>query len=107
MSYLTNATASNFYFSPISKDDVSKIISSLCSKSSFGHDGMSTKFHKTLVPVLLRLLTLIINQSLTAGMFPDQLKIAKVLPIHQKDETTAMDNYIPISLLPAISRVKL
>ena len=67
MSYLTNATASNFYFSPSSKDDVSKIIASLCSNSSFGHDGMSTTFHKTLVPVLLRLLTLIINQSLTAG----------------------------------------
>ena len=28
-SYLTNVTASNFYFSPISQDDVSKIIASL------------------------------------------------------------------------------
>ena len=104
-SYLTNASASNFYFSPISQDDVSKIIASLRYKSSFGHDGMSTKFLKTLVPVLLRPLTLIINQSLTTGIFPDQLKIAKVLPIHKKDETTAMDNYRPISLLPAISKV--
>ena len=70
---------------------------------------MSTKFLKTLVPVLLRPLTLIINQSLTTGIFPDQLKIAKVLPIHKKDETTAMDNYRPISLLllvlPATSKV--
>ena len=66
---------------------------------------MCTTFLKTLVPLLLRPLTLIINQSLTTGIFPDQLKIAKVLPIHKKDETTAMDNYRPISLLPAISKV--
>ena len=66
---------------------------------------MSTEFLKTLVPVLLRPLPLIINQSSTTGIFPDQLKIAKVLPIHKKDETTAMDNYRPISLLPAISKV--
>ena len=47
-SYLTNVVASNFYFSPINQDDVSKIIASLRSKSSFGHDGMSTTFIKTL-----------------------------------------------------------
>ena len=64
---------------------------------------MSTQFLKTLVPVLLRHPTLIINQSLTTGICADQLTIAKVLPIHKKDETTAMDT--PISLLPAISRV--
>ena len=88
---------SNFYFSPISQDDVSKIIASLRSKSSFGHDGMSTKFLKTLVPVLLRPLTLIINQSLTTGIFPDQLKIAKVLPIHKKmklQQWTTIDQYL-------------
>ena len=83
-SYLTNVTASNFYFSPISQDDVSKIIASLRSKSSFGHDGMSTKCLKTLAPVLLGALTLIIRQSLTTGIFPDQLKIAKALTFHKK-----------------------
>ena len=77
----------------------SKIIASLLrSKSSFGHDGMSTQFLKTIAQVLLRPLTLIINQSSMTGIFPDQLKIAKVLPVHKKDETTAMDVYRPISL---------
>ena len=66
---------------------------------------MSTKFLKTLAPVLLAPLTLIVNQSLTTGIFPDQLKIAKVLPVHKQNETTAMDNYRPISLLPSISKV--
>jgi retron-type reverse transcriptase len=50
-------------------------------------------------------LTKIINQCLQTGIFPDTLKIAKVIPIHKKDDTTNLNNYRPISLLPAISKI--
>ncbi len=42
---------------------------------------------------------------LTTGIFPDKLKIAKVIPLHKKDEETLFTNYRPISLLPAISKI--
>ena len=50
-------------------------------------------------------MTLIVNQSLLTGIFPDSLKVAKITPIFKKDNPHITDNYRPISLLPAISKI--
>ena len=39
---------------------------------------------KNLEPALTKSLTLLINQVLKTGIFPDKLKIAKVIPVYQK-----------------------
>ena len=44
--------------------------------------------------------TLFINQSITRGIFPDQLKIAKVVPIFKKDDQAQIKNYRPIFVCP-------
>ena len=103
--YLKNTIHTQFQLNTVDTKQVNDIIQSLKSKTSFGHDGMTTTSLKQLAPVLLQSLTLIINQSLITGIFPDDLKIAKVIPLHKKNETTKMDNYRPVSILPAISKV--
>ena len=80
-------------------------IKELAPKSSCGHDGISTKLLKKLSVVITPILTLTINQSLTTGIFPRKLKIAKVLPLFKKGIKNIFDNYRPISLLPAMSKV--
>ncbi len=54
---------------------------------------------------LTKPITLIINQMLNTGIFPDKLKIAKIIPIYRKDDETLFTNYSPISLLPTISKI--
>ncbi len=66
-------------------------------------DGICMKIIKLVLNVLADPLTMIINQMLHAGIFPDLLKIVKVIPIYKKDDKTIFSNYIPISLLPDIS----
>ena len=103
--YLNKNIISTFHFDLLSPDDTMKIIKSLKNKTSTGHDGISTKLLKTISPGLIKPLTLIINQSLITGIFPDHLKIAKVIPLFKKESPELVDNYRPVSLLSAISKV--
>ena len=47
----------------------------------------------------------LIKKSLSTGVFPDKLKIAKVIHLYKKDDPHLVDNYRPISLLLAISKI--
>ena len=89
----------------IDEDAINKIIYNLPPKSSSGCDGISTKLLKVIAPVIIKPLTLLINQVLNTGTFPDKLKIAKVIPIFKKGDPSLFENYRPISLLPVISKV--
>ena len=43
--------------------------------------------------------------SLSHGIFPDELKIAKVVPIYKKENPEFFGNYRPVSVLPCISKI--
>ena len=47
----------------------------------------------------------IINLSLLAGIFPDCLKLAKVIPIPKGSDATNAGNYRPLSVLPIFSKI--
>ena len=103
--YLNKTILTSFDFQLIDESNFDKVIQSLHTKTSSGHDGISVKFLKYLALALRQPLTFIINQSLLTGIFPEKLKIAKVLPLFKQNDCMIMDNYRPISLLPAISKV--
>ena len=71
---------------------------------SKGYDGLSAEHLKLINKDISKCLTLIINQSLNSGIFPDKLKIAKVTPIFKKGDKQIITNYRPISVLPVISK---
>ena len=81
------------------------MINALKSKNSCGHDGLSTILLKAIKHDICKPITLIINQSLYTGIFPNKLKLAKVIPIYKKGDNTKLENYRPISILPAISKI--
>ena len=68
-------------FEKVSETNVMQIINNLPNKTSCGFDGISTRVMKSIKHVILKSLTLIINQIINTGVIPNKLKIAKITPI--------------------------
>ena len=103
--YLNNPTPHRFTLSTINESYILSIMNKLKNKNSSGNDEISNKLLKAIGNELSKPLTIIINQCLLTGIFPDLLKIAKVKPLFKRGDTAQLNNYRPISLLPTISKV--
>ena len=82
--YLTMNISTKFTFKNVNETQIENIIKNLPSKQSYGHDGISSILLKKLKTLLIKPITLITNQSLNCGIFPDKLKLAKITPIYKK-----------------------
>lgn len=103
--YLRTPSQHSLSFKSMTRDDIIKVIDNLKPKTSAGEDKISNKLIKVIKNYIAEPITQIINQILTTGTFPDKLKIAKVIPIHKKDDKTVFNNYRPISILPCLSKI--
>jgi len=90
---------------PITQSEILDAVKQLQAKKSLDHNGISMFFIKKVVNSVISPLHHCIQVSLQQGVFPSQLKIAKVVPIFKSGEPTLMDNYRPISLLSNFSKI--
>ena len=104
-SYLNTPIESTFNFEHIDNATTMHHLSKLTPSHSCGHDNLSAITLKSIANEICECITLIINQSITTGIFPDQLKVAKVVPIFKKNDQSDIKNYRPISVLPTISKL--
>ena len=58
-----------------------------------------------LAEVLSHPISLLINKSLSTGIVPNSMKLAKVIPIYKSKDSKLFSNYRPISLLPTLSKL--
>jgi hypothetical protein len=87
------------------ENEVINIIKQLKNTTSVGHDCISTATLKECAGTITPALTELLNQSLNEGLFPSQLKIAKIIPIYKAGDRTLVENYRPIALLSVISKI--
>ena len=85
--------------------EIKRIISSLKPKNSSRLDGFPAKLLRVLPEQVLKTLAYIFNQSFVTGKFIEAFKKAKVTPIYQKGNPLLLQNYRPISLLSAFSKI--
>ena len=84
--------------------EVERVISSL-KNSSAGWDEIPTFVAKKCVYSYLKPLNYSINRSFTEGVFPEELKLARVVPILKAGDPSQIAKYRPISVLTFFSKV--
>ena len=103
--YLKNPNEHSFFLNEIEPDEVLTILTSINPNKSADFVGISPRFVKLSAFSMYENLTHIFNISFRSGMFPDKMKVAKVIPIHKTGSKMELSNYRPISLLPIFSKI--
>ena len=104
--FLKNSAQRNsFYLTPTYPAEIDKVINSFLSKKSAGPDNIPVKFFKLGSPALSTILTEMINECFISGIFPQSLKLARVVPIFKAGPKDLRSNYRPISILSVLSKL--
>lgn len=74
-------------------------------KKAIGQDGLSPKILNLSTAALATPLTNLFNYCIRTSTLPSDWKMSNVTPIHKKDEATDKNNYRPVSVLPAITKL--
>lgn len=104
-SKVNSINSNSLFFSPVTEEEVIKIINKLKSKNSYGLDEVPITLVKKCSDLIVHPLSHIFNECLAQGIFPDRLKYAKIVPIHKKGKKTLLGNYRPIALLSSFSKI--
>ena len=102
--FLKNRQKNSFYLRPSDPMEVLEIIESF-KKNSPGPDKIPPKFVRIGAPALSNILSSLINECFSNGIYPDPIKIARLTPLHKGDLKEQSKNYRPISILSILSKI--
>ena len=93
------------FFAAIYPEEISKSVKNFKSNTSSGYDDIDIKIVKKVINYICKPLSAIFSKCIDCGVFPDQLKIARVIPVFKSGSQEILTNYRPISVLPIFSKV--
>lgn len=102
--FIKGINEKSMYVENVTQNDVVKIFASLKSASS-GWDGISLDAIKKSFACFIEPLTHCMNLSLMSGIVPNELKIARVIPLFKSGDISLFSNYRPVSILPLFSKI--
>ena len=103
--YLAKRVSESMFLEPANITEIVNIILSLNVNKAVDHDNIPAYFLKIAPFTIAPFLLILINYAFTNGIFPNNCKISKVIPIHKNGETNNPNNFRPISLLTCFSKI--
>ena len=97
--YCKPSLLSSMVCDTVDQNELLNLIATLNNNKSPGPDNIGPRLIKEVQQSILDPSLHIISLHFSSGVFPDCLKIAKVIPIMKKEDRSLMSNYRPISKL--------
>ena len=93
------------FLSEANVSEIITIVSKLTQNKSTNCNDMNMSFVKNIIHLVVQPFTYICNLSFATGIFPDAMKIAKIIPLYKIGAKDEFNNYRPMSLLPQFSKI--
>jgi len=104
--FLPPRCSNTFFIDPVVPSDIASTISQLEKKSSKDINGISINFLCTISFQICVPLAHIFNLSVQNGIFPDNMKTSRTIPVFKKSGSPLeMNNYRPIAIINAFSKI--
>ena len=105
--YLNNfpENFNKFSFRPTTSSIVFTHLNRLSKTKSTGLDNISVKLIRECADIISGPLCDLFNKSLMSGIFPDDWKCARVIPLFKQDKSFDLNNYRPISVISVVAKV--
>ena len=100
--FMKNRIDETIFFDEIDSCEIEKIIRQLNPGKS---SDISPHILKLFRGIISPYLATLFNNCVYGGIFPDRLKIARVIPLFKTGDRSNISNYRPISLLPVLSKI--
>lgn len=94
-----------FKFNEVSFNVVRNLFDRLGNKNSYDTYGVNMRLLKVIKNLIIVPVTKLINLCIRNAVYPDMLKISKVIPLHKGGEVSNEANFRPISVLPCIGKI--
>ena len=91
----------SLYLQPTTEQEIIEICTRFLAGTAAGYDQISMNVIKEIIDLIVQPLTYITNLSLSSNTVPDQVKIARVIPVFKTSDLSLFTNYRPVSVLPA------
>ena len=105
LQYMNNRNVNSIFLHGVNKKEMLDVIKSFANKTSTDYNGMNMFILKKITNFIVDPFLHVCNISFSKGVFPDALKIARIIPLFKSGDKHVFTNYRPVSLLPQFSKI--
>ena len=91
-SFLGPKCQRTFFLNEITLDEIIEEINGIFEKKGMGYDNIPPKVIKWAPHLFAPILLVLFNKCLTLGYYPENMKVARVVPIHKGGDSNDINN---------------